>query len=287
VTDSDNLSNIGEYIARMLSLGRLREYSEAPLHGAVVSLVILGASWIVGLPSALGFERPLAIPAAVLIGLVLGRWLLKPMAWLATALCVVGAIGIWSSLVPQLARPFVRNDTVNLANVDAVFVFSNAVNSRGLVNGEGVDRLLTGIALRGKRPELPLIVSIVKSTERGPGISSVADQQALIALVPASGAVEWIDSVHSTRDEAVRLSRRAFLARWKRVAVVTSPMHTRRACATVEALGLPVTCVAAPWRPAGWPARTASDRLALMQRLTYETLAWAQYRVSGWASWNP
>jgi uncharacterized SAM-binding protein YcdF (DUF218 family) len=271
----------------MLSLGRLKEYSEAPLHGAVVSLVILGAAWIVGLPSALGFERPLAIPAAVLIGLVLGRWLLKPMAWLATALCVVGAIGIWSSLVPQLARPFVRNDTVNLANVDAVFVFSNAVNSRGLVNGEGVDRLLTGIALRAKRPELPLIVSIVKSTERGPGISSVADQQALIALVPASGAVEWIDSVHSTRDEAVRLSRRAFLARWRRVAVVTSPMHTRRACATVEALGLPVICVAAPWRPAGWPARTASDRLALMQRLTYETLAWAQYRVSGWASWNP
>jgi hypothetical protein len=50
-------------------------------------------------------------------------------------------------------------------------------------------------------------------------------------------------------------------------------------------MGLPVTCVVAPWRPAGWPPRTASDRLIVMQRLTYESLAWAQYRVSGWADW--
>lgn len=270
----------------MISIGRLKEYSEAPLHGGMLALVTFGAAWMLGLPSALGFERPLAIPVAIVIGLLLGRWLLKPMTWLAVTLCVVTAIGIWSTLVPRLAQPFVRNDPVNLANVDAVFVFSNSVNSRGLVNGEGLDRLLTGIALRAKRPELPLIVSRVKSTDHDPGISSSADQNALIALVPASGPVEWIDSVYSTRDEAVRLTRRAFLARWKRVAVVTSPMHSRRACATVESLGLAVTCVAAPWRPAGWPARTASDRLVLMQRLTYETLAWTQYRLSGWASWQ-
>jgi hypothetical protein len=140
--------------------------------------------------------------------------------------------------------------------------------------------------LRAKRPSLPLLVSIVRSTDTRAGVSSEADQRALISLVPASGQVEWIDSVYSTRDEAVRLSRRAFGAHWKRVAAITSPMHTRRACATLEALGLAVTCIAAPWRPAGWPARTASDRLAVMQRLTYEALAWAEYRVTGWASWN-
>jgi hypothetical protein len=269
----------------MISLTRLREFSERPLHGAVLASVMLTAAWLIGLPNALGFERTLAIPIAIGLGAVLGRWLLKPIAWTTLVLSIVAAIGIWSPLVPRLARPFVRNDVVNLAAVDAVFVFSNGVNSRGLVNGEGIDRLLTGIALRAKRPELPLLVSDVKSTTRGPGISSVADQKALIALVPASGPVEWIDSTYSTRDEAVRLARRAFLAHWKRIAVVTSPMHTRRACAAVEAMGLAVTCVAAPWRAAGWPPRTSSDRRVLMQHLTYEALAWAKYRVSGWASW--
>lgn len=263
----------------------MKEFAEAPLHGAILALLILGAATLLGLATALNFDRPLAIPMAIAIGALLGRWLLRPIAWTALVLCGLVAIGLWTNIVPSLAAPFVRNDPVNLANVDAVFVFSSSVNSRGLVNGEGIDRLLTGISLRAKRPELPLIVSVVKSTTRGPGISSLADQQATIAMVPASGPVEIIDSVYSTRDEAVRLSRRAFLARWKRVAVVTSPMHTRRACATVESLGLAVTCVAAPWRIAGWPARTASDRRVVMQRLTYETLAWAQYRLSGWASW--
>ncbi len=269
----------------MISIGRIKEFTEAPLHGAVLALLILGAATLLGLATALNFDRPLAIPLAIAIGALLGGWLLRPIAWIALVLCGLVAIGLWTSIVPSLATPFVRNDPVNLANVDAVFVFSSSVNSRGLVTGEGIDRLLTGIALRAKRPELPLIVSVVKSTTRGPGISSLADQQAMIAMVPASGPVEIIDSVYSTRDEAVRLSRRAFLARWKRVAVVTSPMHTRRACATLESLGLAVTCVAAPWRVAGWPARTASDRRVVMQRLTYETLAWAQYRLSGWASW--
>ena len=270
----------------MPSVAQLREVTTAPLHGATLGALILATAWLIGLPQALGFERLLAIPAAMVAGALLGRWFVRQLAWLAFALCVIAAIGIWSPIVPALAQPFVRNDAVTLADVDAVFVFSNSVNSRGLVSGEGIDRLLTGIALRARRPELPLIVSEVKSTDRGPGISSKADQRALISLVPAAGTVEWIDSVYSTRDEAVRLTRRAFLARWKRVVAVTSPMHTRRACATVEAMGLAVTCVAAPWRPAGWPPRTSGDRLQVMQRLTYESLAWLEYRVTGWARWS-
>lgn len=270
----------------MISVAKIRQSSEAPLHGALLALLILASASLIGLTEALGFDRPLAMPTALLVGALLGRWFVKPIFILAIVLMTIAAIGIWSPLVPRLARPFVRNDTVNLETVDAVFVFSNAVNSHGLVSGEGIDRLLTGIALRARRPALPLIVSVVRSAERRNGISSIADQRALIALAPATGPVEWIDSVYSTRDEAVHLTRKAFLQRWTRVAIVTSPMHTRRACATVEALGLSVTCVAAPWRPAGWPARTSADRRRLMQRLVYEGLAWAQYRVTGWASWS-
>ena len=255
------------------------------MQGAILMLLILATGWVIGLPEAIGVNRTLAIPAMIVIGLLLGSWALRWMYIALALLMTVAAIGIWSPLVPQLAAPFVRSDAPNLANVDAVFVFSGRVTSRGLVSGEAIDRLLTGIALRAKRPELPLIVSVQRSPDR-PMLSSMPDQRSLIGLVPAAGPVEWIDSVASTRDEAVRLSRRAFQARWKRVALVTSPMHTRRACATVEAMGLAVTCVMAPWRVAGWPPRTASDRIFLMRRLLYESLAWAQYRITGWASWS-
>ena len=270
----------------MISVARVNEFLEAPLHGAIVALLIAGAASMLGLPEALGIARPLALPCALLAGALLGRWFLRPMFLLTVVMSLLVAIGIWSPVVPSLAAPFVRNDVVKLDDVDAIFVFSNSVNSHGLVSGEGLDRLLTGIALRAKRPTLPLIVSVVRGVDRVNAATSASDQRARIGLVPAAGPVEWIDSVSSTRDEAVRLSRRAFSAHWKKVAVVTSPMHTRRACATVEALGLSVTCVAAPWRPAGFPARTSGDRLLVMQRLTYEALAWAEYRVTGWASWN-
>lgn len=270
----------------MISGAKVRQLSEAPIQGAVLALLITAAAWVIGLLQASVGERPIVLPIAMLVGLLLGRWALRWMAIVALLLVTVAAIGIWSPLVPRLVRPFVRSDPVDLAKVDAVFVFSAAVNSRGLVTSEALDRLLTGIMLRAKRPSLPLIVSVMRSDERPAGLTSLPDQRLLIGMIPASGPLEVIDSVASTRDEAVRLTRRAFQARWKRVAVVTSPTHTRRACATVEALGLPVTCVMAPWRVAGWPPRTARDRLVLMQRLVYESLAWAQYRVSGWATWG-
>lgn len=269
----------------MISSAKIRQATDAPIQGAVLALLILAAAWVTGLLQASVGERPIVIPIALLVGLLLGRWALRWLSITALLLVVVAAIGIWSPLVPRLARPFVRNDTVDLASVDAVFVFSGAVTSRGLVSGEALDRLLTGVMLRARKPSLPFVVSIMRSDERPGGLTSLPDQKLLIAMMPAGGQLETIDSVASTRDEAVRLTRRAFQARWKRVAVVTSPMHTRRACATVEALGLPVTCVMAPWRVAGWPPRTSRDRLLLMQRLVYETLAWAQYRVSGWARW--
>ena len=269
----------------MISLARVQQAADAPMRGAALALLILATCVLLGVTESIGIHRPLAIPAALIIGAALGRWLLRPMLWLALILMTIAAIGIWSPVVDIATAPFIRNDPVQLDSVQAVFVFSNSVTTRGLVKGEGVDRLLAGIALRARRPELPLIISVVRSADRR-GISSLADQRALIALVPAIGPVEWIDSVHSTRDEALRLTRRAFSAHWTRVAIVTSPTHTRRACATVEALGLAVTCVAAPWRVASFPPRSSGDRLIVMQRLVYESLAWAQYLVTGWASWS-
>jgi uncharacterized SAM-binding protein YcdF (DUF218 family) len=267
------------------SLSRFTQSLTLPWHGALLGLVLAGALWMLGVPNAVGFSRPVALPLVVVAGAVLVRWFHRTMTIAALVLCVIVAVGVFTPIVPRLAKPFVRNDAVNLDSVDAVFVFSASMNSRGMIANEALDRLLTGLTLRARRPTLPLVVSTIRSSVNGIEVNSAADQRALINLSPATGPVVVVDSVYSTRDEAVRLTRHAFLARWKRVVAITSPMHSRRACGTVEALGLAVTCVAAPWRPASWPARTASDRLLLMQRLTYETMAWAQYRVTGWAAW--
>jgi hypothetical protein len=269
----------------MASVSRVTQFAERPLQGAVLGLIIAGGLWFLGLLEAFSAARTMALPVAVLAGALLGRWFFRPLCWIGATLTVLVTIGLWTPITDRLGPPFVRNDPLNVNALDAVFVMSNAVNSSGLVAFEGVDRVLTGIAVRARRPSLPLVMSIVRFDGAAAGQSSQADQRALIALSPATGPTEWIDSVYSTRDEAVGLAQRALVRRWKHVAVVTSPTHTRRACAAVEETGLKVTCVVAPARAWTWPPRTTSDRRVLMQHLTYETLAWAQYRLTGWARW--
>ena len=92
-----------------------------------------------------------------------------------------------------------------------------------------------------------------------------------------------VDSVHTTRDEATQSWRLLGARGATRVAVVTTPLHTSRACAAFEAVGFTVTCVAAVWRaynvtaPDGW-----RDRLALFRDWLYERAAALEYRQRGW-----
>lgn len=197
----------------MVSIARLRQSAEVPMQGALVALLILAGLWLVGVVEALGIGKPMVIPITIVVGLVLAHWVLRWMYVLLAVVLVVFAVGAWSPIVPSLAAPFVRNDRVDLDAVDAVFVFSAGVTSRGLVSGEGLDRLLTGIAIRARKPALPLVLSNVRFNEQPTAASSEADQRALVTLVSGAAPVEWVDSVQSTRDEAVRLTRRAFQAR--------------------------------------------------------------------------
>jgi uncharacterized SAM-binding protein YcdF (DUF218 family) len=67
------------------------------------------------------------------------------------------------------------------------------------------------------------------------------------------------------------------------IALVTSPMHTRRACATFEKLGFRVVCVPALERDHDtWHPVTAEDRLAAWRAYLYERLAWVEYSYRGW-----
>ncbi|MEP6551569.1 MAG: hypothetical protein ABJB95_10315, partial [Gemmatimonadales bacterium] len=70
---------------------------------------------------------------------------------------------------------------------------------------------------------------------------------------------------------------------WKTLAVVSSPMHSRRACATFEAVGFKVICVPAAVRGSGlYSAANAGDRLRAFRSWLYETFATDTYRRRGW-----
>ena len=206
----------------------------------------------------------------------------------AAALAALGLVLITAlPITPALARTLVRQDRPTVeagAPVDAVAVLSDGIGEDGVVQGQGLDRLLTGIAL-AKRTARPLVISVVHPP-RVPAVSSLADQRRVIGLAGGVPQLWFVDSVYTTHDEALRMTALARARGWHRVALVTSPAHSRRACATFERAGLAVVCTPAVARDASWggaqPLHSAGDRLRVAGQWLYESLGWLAYRARGW-----
>jgi uncharacterized SAM-binding protein YcdF (DUF218 family) len=152
-----------------------------------------------------------------------------------------------------------------------------------MVRHEGMDRLLTGLSLARRGLAPVVLVSRERRSFSGKTVSDSADLQAIVAIVGGPARVIFVDSVVTTRTEAMRMAAIARASRWSTVAVVTSPMHTRRACATFEAVGLRVVCVPAAVRESGlYPGANAEDRLGAFRSWLYEMFASSSYKSRGW-----
>jgi uncharacterized SAM-binding protein YcdF (DUF218 family) len=204
-------------------------------------------------------------------------------------LCVVDLVllGVltfisFSPISSELSHDWIRADALPSDGLDAIVVLSSSVTSGGTLSVAGSDRLLAGLELlRGGAA--PRIVT-TRVAGSGPAPSSDADQRRLIAL---AGAVDrWIlvgDTVRSTRDEALAVDRRLRELGARRIAVVTSPLHTRRACAAFERDAMRVTCWPASERgmQTRWPA-SGPDRIAAFNAYVYERIGWWVYSRRGW-----
>ena len=168
-------------------------------------------------------------------------------------------------------------------SVDAVVVLSSDILSNGAVGVHDVDRILTGVALLNRRLAPRLVTTRVTHRYRQGLVTSDDEQYRFIAFVAPTPLWDVVDSVYSTRDEATGSAKLLLPLGARRIAVVTSPMHTRRACGTFEKLGFVVTCVAAREHEAVTIApQTAHDRLATLREYLYEVLGTVKYRSKGW-----
>jgi uncharacterized SAM-binding protein YcdF (DUF218 family) len=243
---------IGGVIATLL-LSLSVQHIRAPQLLIALVAIIAGA--------ALRLRSPRA--GWVLLGPVLAAWL------------VVAA----TPAAPWLLHRLVRHDPL-AQPVDAVVVLSAFVLPDGRLPARGLDRLLHGLDLVA-RHEVPILVVSTPTSARG--VSARDDHRRVVSLLGGGVQLLEMTEVWTTRDEAVRLEALARQEGWRRVAVVTSPSHTRRACAAVEATGLEVTCQPAPTRDVPGPRHADfSARLFMAPELTYEGAAYVEYRVRGW-----
>jgi len=251
--------------------------------GAILATLCAVAAYMLGVQQLL--RRPdlvLYIPAAV-VGAIIGASRLRPLLWIAGAIialiCIVVA---YTPLVSTLANQHIRRDSLRTP-VNAIAVLSAGLTPDGLMRGETLDRLLTGLALARQGVARTLLISRESKPFGAKVVSDSADQRSLLALAQPSAQVIFVDSVFTTRTEALRMKAIALAHGWTRIAVVTSPMHTRRACATFEAVGFKVVCVPAAVRGSGlYEGSNAEDRLRAFRSWLYETFASSTYGRRGW-----
>jgi uncharacterized SAM-binding protein YcdF (DUF218 family) len=254
--------------------------------GAVCAVL----AWLAfGALTGVGKVPSLLYPIAIFVALIGGLVALTParrVLWSTTAVvigafCVIAMTPFVTLVLP--AKTLVRDDPLPTRELDAVIVLSGGITPDSLLLPEALDRLLTGLALM--RDSVAPILVVTQPRRTNDGVSAAPDQARLRALVSRPFLMLTVDSVQTTHDEAVGAWRMLRPRGATRVAVLTSPLHTSRACASFERVGFAVTCVAAVSRVYSVKhADSGQDRLALFRAWLYERAAWSEYRWRGWVT---
>jgi uncharacterized SAM-binding protein YcdF (DUF218 family) len=238
-----------------------------------------------GIPNiVIGTKGYALIPIAALVGAAIGltrarRLLLAAVFGLSIPLAIVA----FTPVIRRPARALIRADPLGARPVQAVVVLSGGITDDGHLRQPPTDRLLTGLSLLRRGFATTLVLTRERNRPPGPSVTSDVDQQRLVSLLERPIRLLIVDSIFSTRDEAVRTRALARTLDFTSVAVVTSPLHTYRACATFETVGFTVTCVPSESRDVALAAlRTPTDRVKALQLWLYELAGLAKYRVSGW-----
>ncbi len=238
---------------------------------------------------ATDFPRPggaawLDVSIAVAIGALVGALApVRRVAVVCTATAAIVALVAFTTVMRGPVHSLIRRDSIPAERLDAVIVLSSAVTDDSLLDPSALERLLTGLAVfrdNGARLLVTTRNAIHGSKDR---MESDADRRRLIDLATDTARWHAVGPVRTTHDEAVKIAALLLPLDQRRVAVVTNPLHTKRACRTFEKIGFQVTCVPSDERLYSVKAfEMPTTRLHATADWLYEELAMLEYRVRGW-----
>jgi uncharacterized SAM-binding protein YcdF (DUF218 family) len=230
------------------------------------------------LPALVSFEHPqepLVVLAAVL-GAFLGTTRLRgAMTSLTFGLGLLWAIVAFTPLSGWLAQGLARREVEEPA--DAVFVSFAGLRPGAERLTEARNRALHGAELiaRGRAKAL-----VVAESSLLPSVATVRD---VMNRLGVAGDPIVAGRADNTREEAVAVGSLVREKGWKLLLVVTSPIHSRRACAVLEKEG--VTVVSTPSVESRFDITeldTSVDRLAAFGSVIHERLGIWVYARRNW-----
>ena len=226
-------------------------------------------------------ERNYVVIACAIVGAAAWRTRLKSVV---TAAAVSAAL-LWlavgfTPLTAFMARDLVRRDP--LTQGDAVFVLASSLQADSELTTSAMSRLLHGLELLGEGwAERLVLTELSEPVPRyREAACTIMDRLGLENEVIALGPVR------NTHDEAVLVAELARDYGFERLLVVTSPSHSRRASAALEAEGVRV--ISSPSQQTRFDLQdlaspgTSDGRHRAFGPLLHEHAGNFYYRLRGW-----
>jgi uncharacterized SAM-binding protein YcdF (DUF218 family) len=223
-------------------------------------------------------DRAPVVLAAGLLGALLGATRLRRLAGVGAGI----AMGAWflvafTPLCPWLAQGLPRRDP--LTQADAVFVLASRLQADGEPTTDAMNRLFHALELLGQGWAPRLILSEL----RPPSRSYAEVARPLLEHLGLKAELLTVGPVYNTHDEALAVGALYRERGWKRLLVVTSPSHSRRAGAALEHEG--ITVFSSPSVETRFDLETldrADDRLSAFGSLIHERVGLWVYKRRGW-----
>lgn len=261
------------------SRSRTKDFLTGAAVGGLAGLIIKDLD----LTTAVSYWGRLAplVTAVTLLGAL--TWLTRLRTLCGLAAAALGVLWIAVAFTPLthwLARDLPRNDT--LAKADAVFVLASGLQADGEFSSSSMSRLIKGFEVIGEGWAPRLILSELR--EPHPRYRDSASKLATSLGIEVD--IVTVGPVRNTRDEAVAVAALAREKAYERVIVVTSPTHTRRASAALEAEGVDVISVSSQqvyydFEKLSDPLET-DNHLRAFRFILHERIGLVYYRSRGW-----
>lgn len=188
--------------------------------------------------------------------------------WLAVAFTPLAAFCARSLIVDQ-----------NPLRADAVVVLLASIQRDDDFGTPSLERTLHGLELM-QQNYAPRLILTQGALPQG---SHRRAATRLMKNLDIRCSLEIVGPVDDTHDEAVLVSRLARQKGWKRILLVTSPLHSRRAAGVFAKTGLSV--ISTPCRETSYDIENLTspgERMSAFSAGLHEVIGWRAYRARGW-----
>lgn len=249
------------------------------------------------------FTEPIGVIWSVLVLVTIWRlWKRRFRSALGPGVCAavfyaIGGTKLPAHLLAQLERDYARNNWTNMQPVDAIVMLGGILrissnDPLGFDLNESADRLMAAVELvrAGKGRVL-----VLGGGAHGPKGNEKCESELLRQLLLNWGLtnqpVYVLGKCGNTRDEAEHTQALARQHGWRRICLVTSASHMKRAEAVFRNLGFDVTCVACDFEGLAsfeqGPRRSIApgiEGFRLLSLYSHEVVGWWLYKARGWVN---